>query len=284
MGFFSLAAVSALGTSLETSKCSRETTNHFIATLAQAQLATYCPIDQVCYRVNIPASSASSGTGDIFFQIQAPSTYQWVGLGQGAQMKGSNIFIIYSDAENTNVTLSPRLGKGEFEPEYDSAANVTLIDGTGIANGMMTANVRCKLRNTANRATAKDSMTDLQLGANCETWDGGSMSLTDKKSNWIWSVKNGDPLAQNQQDAELQMHDKNDAFTLDLTVGTGGDSLNPFVQSANTTAPAGNTTSGSSPAGSAPTGSSAGTAASGAEASYNRKTLAHGFLMSFAFL
>ena len=104
------------------------------------------------------------------------------------------------------------------------------------------------------------------------------MSLTDKKSNWIWSVKNGDPIAQNQQDAELQMHDQNDAFTLDLTVGTGGDSLNPFAQSASANA------STTTPAGSTPTGSSAGAAADDGESSTNRKIVAHGILMSLAFL
>ena len=148
MGPFSLAAVSALGMLLQMLRGPRKTINHVLATLAQAQLARYCPIDQVCYSVNIPASSAASNSGDIFFQIQAPSTYQWVGLGQGPRMAGANIFIVYSDAANTNVTLSPRLGKGEFEPEFDTAAQVTLIEGTGIANGMMTANVRCKLRRT----------------------------------------------------------------------------------------------------------------------------------------
>lgn len=58
-------------------------------------------------------------------------------------MKGADMFIIYADASNKNITLSPRLGKGEFEPEFNSDAKVTLLEGTGIANGQMTANVRC---------------------------------------------------------------------------------------------------------------------------------------------
>ena len=107
------------------------------------------------------------------------------------------------------------------------------------------------------------------------------MRLTDTSSNWIWGVKSGDPIAQNAQDVELQMHDDNDAFTLDLTRGTGGDTLNPFAQSANTTSPAGSSTA---PAGSAPTGSSAGAAAGGIASSIERKRVAHGILMSLAFL
>ena len=57
-------------------------------------------------------------------------------------MKGANIFMIYSD-ENGNVTLSPRLGEGNFMPNYNSAAQVSLLGGSGITNGTMTANVRC---------------------------------------------------------------------------------------------------------------------------------------------
>ena len=58
-------------------------------------------------------------------------------------MSGSNIFIIYADASGSNVTLSPRLGQGNFQPEYDSTTQVSLLSGSGIANNQMTANVRC---------------------------------------------------------------------------------------------------------------------------------------------
>ena len=110
-----------------------------------SQIVEKCPAGNVCYRVNVPQATASSGTGDLYFQIQGP-TKQWIGLGQGGanQMKNSNIFIIYADSTGSNVTLSPRLGKGEFEPKFNSDAQVSLLEGSGIADGIMTANVRCK--------------------------------------------------------------------------------------------------------------------------------------------
>lgn len=58
-------------------------------------------------------------------------------------MTNSNIFIIYADASGTNVTLSPRLGAGEREPDFNKDAQVSLLEGSGIADGKMTANVRC---------------------------------------------------------------------------------------------------------------------------------------------
>jgi hypothetical protein len=60
-------------------------------------------------------------------------------------MEGSNIFMIYADSTGTNVTLSPRKGVGEVMPLEDMTAQVTLLGGSGISNGAMTANVKCKL-------------------------------------------------------------------------------------------------------------------------------------------
>jgi hypothetical protein len=59
-------------------------------------------------------------------------------------MKGANIFMIYADSTGTNVTLSPRLGTGNQLPNSDTTTDVTLLDGSGIQSGVMTANVRCK--------------------------------------------------------------------------------------------------------------------------------------------
>lgn len=72
-------------------------------------------------------------------------------------MRGANMFVIYA-SEDGNVTLSPRLGVGNVMPLYNEAAKVELLGGTGIENGMMTANVRC---------------------SSCNTWEGGSMVSSD---------------------------------------------------------------------------------------------------------
>ena len=122
---------------------------HFLTLLstgvANAQVLKYCASSapNVCFSVYVPTSSLS-GTGDLYFQIQGPSTQQWIGLGQGAQMPGANIFMVYGDADGQNVTLSPRLTSGYVMPNYNQAAQVTLLPGSGINNGTMTANVRCR--------------------------------------------------------------------------------------------------------------------------------------------
>jgi Cytochrome domain of cellobiose dehydrogenase len=121
-----------------------EITDPSTATSVLAQNVTYSPGGGVLYAVNIPASTAAKGSGDIYFQISGPSTMSWIGLGQGSAMKGSNIFMIYANAAGTNITLSPRLGAGNSQPSASTAAEVTLLGGSGISNNMMVANVRCK--------------------------------------------------------------------------------------------------------------------------------------------
>ncbi|TVY36922.1 hypothetical protein LOCC1_G007421 [Lachnellula occidentalis] len=176
------------------------------STLAQQQ--SYCTVDNVCYAVNVPEASASSGSGDLFFQISGPANMSWIGLGQGTQMMGANIFMIYANSAGTNVTLSPRSGIGEKPPATDSAASVSLLDGSGISNGTMSANVKC---------------------SNCNSWSAGSMSFTDASSKWIWAYKSGDPISSDSATAAVTFHSKFGTTEFDLTQAAGGNSANPFT-------------------------------------------------------
>ncbi|KAK6379611.1 hypothetical protein LTS17_005683 [Exophiala oligosperma] len=178
--------------------------------------------------VNVPSDTASSGSGSIYLQISAPSGTEWVGFGQGSQMSGANMFIVYA-ADSNNVTVSPRSGTGHFEPKVDSDAKISVLEGTGITSGgNLVANIRC------------DS---------CLSWNGGSMKPTDSSSSWIWAYKTGNALDSTSVDASISQHDSMGAFSLDLTKGTGGSSPNPFV------AASGGSSGGSSSA--APSGTSA---------------------------
>ena len=140
-----LRSLGALALGMSLSRCNGFSfTHYFIATSAAAQTVNYSPGGGVSYAVNVPASTAENGSGDIYFQISGPTTMSWIGFGQGTQMKGANIFMIYANAAGTNVTLSPRLGTGNSQPGADTSAEVTLLGGSGISNSMMVANVRCR--------------------------------------------------------------------------------------------------------------------------------------------
>lgn len=96
------------------------------------------------------------------------------------------------------------------------------------------------------------------------------MDFSDPNSQWIFAVRDGSPISSSDVTANLQQHTIRDGFTLDLTRAAGGNSLNPFISTdAGGSVPISNS-------------SSNGIAASGG--SSDNANLAHGIIMSLAFL
>ena len=54
------------------------------------------------------------------------------------------MMVVYLDASGENVTLSPRIGRGHREPQFSPDATVSLLEGSGVKDGVLTANIRCK--------------------------------------------------------------------------------------------------------------------------------------------
>ncbi|GKZ25180.1 hypothetical protein AbraIFM66951_001124 [Aspergillus brasiliensis] len=187
----------------------------FTPILTLAQLQTFAPPGQngITYTVNIPQATASSGTGPIFFQLKSTNELQWFAWGQGSRMQGANIFIVYASSDGKNVTVSPRLAVEHVMPVYNSQAQLSVLNGSGISNGVMTANIRC------------DS---------CITWPGGSEDLRSSSSPWVWAVKYGSPLNTDSLAASITIHDAEGISSIDLQQATGGSSENPFAASNNT--------------------------------------------------
>ncbi|KAI9646869.1 hypothetical protein NHQ30_004869 [Ciborinia camelliae] len=211
-----------------------------------AQYVSYCTGD-VCFAVNVPELTASSGSGDIYIQMSGPDTMSWIAVGQGSGMRGSNIFVMYADSAGTNVTISPRLGVEHMEPKSDITAQVTLLDGSGISNGQMVANIKC---------------------SNCDSWNGGSMSFTDASSGWIWAHKTGNALSSDRIDASIEFHDEYGLTNLNLQTATGGESANPFLTAGSVSTPSQTSPGASHP----PTGLS------------DSVRIAHGVLASLAYV
>ncbi|KAJ5153503.1 cellobiose dehydrogenase [Penicillium canariense] len=189
-------------------------------TLTIAQLQTFAPPGQneITYAVNIPQQTAASGEGPIYFQLKSTRELQWFAWGQGSRMQGANIFVIYASADGNNITVSPRLGVEHVEPLHNPQARVSILEGSGISNGIITANIRC------------DS---------CITWPGGHEDITSSSSPWVWAFKNGQPLDTDSLSATITMHDNSGIASLNLQKATGGTSENPFLISSGTTTSSG---------------------------------------------
>jgi hypothetical protein len=104
----------------------------------------FAPESDLCYELNIPDTTAASGSGDVFLQIRSPVKYGWAAIGTGSQMPGSKMMVIYPSANGQNITLSTRNSNGgNVMPQYDSSIQASLMDGSGLTGGVMTANIRC---------------------------------------------------------------------------------------------------------------------------------------------
>lgn len=162
--------------------------------------------DEITYTIRVPQGTANASMGPIYFQMNSTRSVEWFALGQGAAMHGSNMFVVYTSGDN--ITISPRAGTGHYEPLYDKHAQVSLINGSGVHEGVITANVRC------------DS---------CSVSGGAMVDLTNVFSPWIWAVKYGAPLNTKSVTARIAEHDVFGTFFVNFTEAIGPDSDDPFI-------------------------------------------------------
>ena len=123
-------------------------------------------------------------------------------------MAGAQMFVVYTSSDGTNVTVSPRLGTGHVMPEFNSAADISVLEGSGVSDGVMTANVRC---------------------GSCGSWDGGSMDFSSSSSSWIYGYLSGSPLDSDSQEESISQHGGASSFTWDLSVARSSTDGNPFI-------------------------------------------------------
>ncbi|KAK2627051.1 hypothetical protein QTJ16_004226 [Diplocarpon rosae] len=229
------------------------------ASLASTQ-ATFSPGPS--YSIGIPSGSSisSSSTGPLYFQLKAPATYQWVALGTGSQMAGSTIFVMYADGAG-NVTISGRKASGKSEPKMDSViqGGLELLEGSGVVDGNLVANVRC---------------------TTC-TLDSDASSSS---SPWIAAWNTGSSLDTTSTSATISQHSNQNTrqVSIDLSTASIASDSNPW----STSSSADPTTTGSSGSSSNPTsgsgnsGANAGISFSGQDFSaVEDYQMAHGIIM-----
>ncbi|KAH8596445.1 hypothetical protein B0O99DRAFT_620456 [Bisporella sp. PMI_857] len=156
----------------------------------------------VTFALNIPQADDNN---DLYFTLSGPSASSWIAVGMGSnKMDNSMIFMMYADSTGSNITLSPRFGNGNYEPSYTKDITVSVLPGSGIANGIMTANAMCK---------------------NCRSWDGGKVDAADSKAPFIFATGPDEDLESNSLSAGVKRHANYGSFTLDLTKAMGSKSV-----------------------------------------------------------
>ncbi|KAJ5505149.1 Alpha/beta hydrolase fold-3 [Penicillium fimorum] len=176
---------------------------------ALAQVQSFHPQghDEVTYSFNVPDNTAKSGSGPIYFQMNSTRQVQWFAMGQGRQMAGANMFVVYTSGNN--VTVSPRSGAGEIQPLYNKDTQIEILNGSGVHDGVITANVQCDT---------------------CLKWNGGTENVNSSSSPWIWAIKYGESLNSVNVSENITHHDDHGVMLIDLQRATGGSSVNPFAQ------------------------------------------------------
>jgi hypothetical protein len=123
----------------------------------------------------------------------------------GFSMSSADMLLLYTDGKG-NVTLSPRFSSGHQQPKFDGSLDVQLLEGSGVANGIMTAHIRC---------------------GNCAR--NGLMDFRSDSGSWIYASQTGAPLDSSDVEENISIHSDNGAFTWGFRPAVGGQSTNPFV-------------------------------------------------------
>ncbi|KAJ5569461.1 uncharacterized protein N7459_008891 [Penicillium hispanicum] len=176
--------------------------------LAVAQFESFSPHNGLVYSVHLPEKMGNASSGSIFFQINCTHQVEWCALGQGTQMKGANMVVVYTSSRN-NVTVSSRAGVSHTEPLYNKDAKLAVMEGSGVHDGVITANVRCD---------------------DCVDWDSDNHDVANGSSSWIWAVKFGQPLNSASVSATITHHDYSGAYIVERHKASGNISQNPFLQ------------------------------------------------------
>ncbi|KAF2682597.1 iron reductase domain protein [Lentithecium fluviatile CBS 122367] len=161
--------------------------------------------------------NAANSTGDIFFHLSAPATYQWVSVGTGSEMDGSVMWVVYESSESNGLTLSPRLSDGHVEPSFSDSVNCALVEGADYHNGIVgtfyTANIHCK------------TITALGKGE-------GKLDLTKTKQEFLYAWGPTDEsLSTTSQTAGLRRHEAYGTFWMDMTKATSAETEDAAVPS-----------------------------------------------------
>lgn len=116
-------------------------------------------------------------------------------------MADALIWMVYSDVSGTNITLSPRLGHGHYEPAYSSNISVQVLPGTSI--------------------TSEGNYTVFAMCSNCRSWKGGSIDPANKQAPFIFATGPDGNLKTNSKSAGIKRHAEYGTFTMDLTLAVG---------------------------------------------------------------
>ncbi|KAL7814632.1 hypothetical protein V8C44DRAFT_36580 [Trichoderma aethiopicum] len=144
-----------------------------------------------------------NGNTDVYFSLRVSTKRSWGAIGLGSDdMPGALFLILYRSKNNRdNVTFSPRLAYGHYEPKYYPDLKFEVLDGTGVKDGYMTFNAVCN--------------------EHCRSWPAGGTSkgyvdVSSPNQKAIYALGPKESFSDDEVDAGLKMHSEYGTFTIDM--------------------------------------------------------------------
>lgn len=145
-----------------------------------------------------------------FFTLRVHREHAWGAIGLGNEdMPGALYFMVYDNHDQSNVTFSPRLSYGHYEPEYWDGMEYEILEGTGILDDHMIVQARCT--------------------KNCRTWpargtSGGSIDVFSDNQKGIYALGPIEGFASDNVDESLKFHVQYGDFRIDMARAHGATS------------------------------------------------------------
>ncbi|RDA87738.1 hypothetical protein CP532_1796 [Ophiocordyceps camponoti-leonardi (nom. inval.)] len=187
------------------------------AAVAAARQSTFLsPSRDLAFALSVPETDNT----DLYFSFRASINHAWVAVGLGSDdMKGALFLVIYRNKKRDNVTLSPRLAYGNYEPEHYPDLQYEVLPGSGIFDDHMVLNVHC-----------------IQ---HCRSWpaadsNSGYMDVSSPTEKAIYALGPRTGFGSDNPAADLQIHREFGVFTIDVKSTLGA--ADPPVLTADTAA------------------------------------------------
>ncbi|KOS20305.1 hypothetical protein ESCO_006133 [Escovopsis weberi] len=139
---------------------------------------------------------------DVYFSLRVAKKRSWGAIGLGSnEMSGALFLMLYQNEAGTNVTFSPRLAYGNYEPQFYPDLEVDVLDGTGIVDNDLVFHARCR--------------------KHCRSWPSGKTSkgyidVSSPNSKAIYAIGPEERFKNDAKDAPLKMHEEYGSFTIDM--------------------------------------------------------------------
>ena len=146
-------------------------------------------------------------TGDVWFHMNAPASHSWMGVGFGSSMENTRMIISYISEDGHNLVNSPRMSRGQAEPEWEKDIVIENVKNDQYAP-------------YSNTLSPDGIMISHAVCRNCSSWATGSINTTSTTQPFIFALGPNITLHNSDKDAPLRLHEFHGSFQLDMTVAT----------------------------------------------------------------